>query len=377
MHLLFLNQYTPPDPAPTSRLLGEVADYLRTRGHTVGAVSQSQSYRDHPSAHGSRLKRELTALFSIFLSGMRSKPRPEAMIALSSPPALLVIAALVALLRRAKLVHWAMDLYPELALALNEIKPGLVANVTRRAMGWAYRQCALIVVLDPDMRKHLRTAYGVESEVVKLWPSRELHIPTSVDPSERWTWLYSGNLGRAHDWETLLDAQRLLEQRSVPVHLAFQGRGSVRKAAEARAQELGLRGVDWLDYASEENLVASLLAAHVLIASQREEAGGLLWPSKLALLRLLPRPLLFVGPPHGAIAADVRSTSLANGVFASGDAAGVADWVEMQFRSSTTDQWNSETAASLQRAIRRGHDEGCENWERWLSQAMSETIGRT
>ena len=367
VHLLFLNQYAPPDPAPTSRLLGDVADYLRARGHTVAVVSQLQSYREHPSATGSRLKRELTALFSIFRAAMRSEPRPDAVIALSSPPLLLVVAALVALFRRAALVHWAMDLYPELALALNEIKPGLVATVTQRAMAWAYRRCALIVVLDPDMRDHLRTAYGVRSEVVRLWPSRELHIPATVDLSARWRWMYSGNLGRAHDWETLLDAQRLLEERSLPVHLAFQGRGSVRKAAEARAQELGLRGVDWLDYAAEEDLVGSLLEGKVLIATQRGEAAGFLWPSKLALLLLLPRPLLFVGPPEGAIARDVRSASARNAVFASGDARGVADWIERQFRSSTSEAWDAQAAASLGAAIRRGHDEGCENWARWLA----------
>ena len=110
MHLLCINHYTPPDPAPTSRLVGDLAEYLRARGHTVTLVSQAQSYRDHPSQIGSRLKRELMALLSIFWRALRAGPHPDVVLSLSSPPGVLPVASLVALLRRAKLAHWAMDL---------------------------------------------------------------------------------------------------------------------------------------------------------------------------------------------------------------------------------------------------------------------------
>ena len=78
-------------------------------------------------------------------------------VAFTSPPGLLVVGALLAIRHRAKLAHWAMDLYPELALALGEIRPGSAAvRVVRVAMNWAYRRAALVVALDEDMRDYLQ-----------------------------------------------------------------------------------------------------------------------------------------------------------------------------------------------------------------------------
>jgi colanic acid biosynthesis glycosyl transferase WcaI len=63
--------------------------------------------------------------------------------------------------------------------------------------------------------------------------------------------------------------------------------------------------------------------------TQRPETRGLLWPSKLGLVTALPRPILFIGPPDGAIAADLKKYPHA-GIFAPGDSAGVAAWIEAQ-----------------------------------------------
>ena len=45
MRILFLNQYFPPDPAPTGVLLGELAERLREAGHVIDFISAAQEYR--------------------------------------------------------------------------------------------------------------------------------------------------------------------------------------------------------------------------------------------------------------------------------------------------------------------------------------------
>ena len=45
MRILFLNQYFPPDPAPTGILLREIADALAVAGHEVAFASSGQEYR--------------------------------------------------------------------------------------------------------------------------------------------------------------------------------------------------------------------------------------------------------------------------------------------------------------------------------------------
>ncbi len=334
MRFLFLNQYGPPDPVPTARLLGELAEGLRAGGHAVEIVSQRESYEGRP-ARGGRLWRELAASWAILRAGWRPRDgRPEVVLALSSPPGLPVIGALLAWWHGARLAHWAMDLYPELALALGEVRPGsVVARMVQVAMRWAYRRAALVVALDEDMRVHLQAFCRTEVQTLEPWlaPVVERQVEAvalgKVEPSAPWTWLYSGNLGRAHEWRTLLDAQARLEAQGLPIRLVFQGDGASRALAMAQAEQLGLRSCEWTGYAAEAELLPALLAAQVLIATQRPETRGLLWPSKLALLERLPRPILFVGPSDGAIARRLWQRGDA-GVFAPDQAQAIAGWIK-------------------------------------------------
>ncbi|HEY3897785.1 MAG TPA: glycosyltransferase [Chthoniobacter sp.] len=326
MHILFLNQYFPPDPAPTGVLLQEIADRLRDAGHTVDFVAARQDYRGGQQK-GGRMRREMAALVRMFFDALRRR-RPDIVISATSPPCLLLVATPVAIWHRAKSIHWVMDLYPEIAVSLGEIRPGLLSSVIRRAMGWCYRHARTVVVVDEDMAGRLGE-YSVTARVVSPWVFStviEQLTRATAEPEEPWTWIYSGNLGRAHEWETLLAAQAILEKRGASIRLVFQGGGPARPAAEAKAAELGLRECVWKGYAEEAELPNSLLRAQVLAVTQLPAAQGLLWPSKMALVLALPRPILWVGPTDGAIARQLRSLSPV-GIFAPGEAESVADWL--------------------------------------------------
>jgi glycosyltransferase involved in cell wall biosynthesis len=195
-------------------------------------------------------------------------------------------------------------------------------------MGWCYRHSRAVVAVDQDMAVRLGE-YGVRAQVVAPWVFTTVIEQVSranAEAEEPWTWIYSGNLGRAHDWETLLAAQAILEKRGAGIRLIFQGGGPARPGAEAKAVELGLRECVWKGYADETELPNTLRRAQVLVATQLPAAQGLLWPSKMALIRALPRTILWVGPTDGAIAQELRALSPV-GIFAPGEAEAVADWL--------------------------------------------------
>lgn len=326
MRVLFLNQYFPPDSAPTGVLFREVADECERAGHTVDFVDAAQDYRGGQQS-GGRMKRELAALMRMWSAG-KIRERADVVVSGSSPPCLAVIADRVARKHRARHIHWAMDVYPEIAVELGEVRRGsLVAKLTAWMIGRAYRRCAKVVALDADMATRLRK-YNVEPVCIRPWVPRavlERAVP-DLQPDAEWTWIYSGNLGRAHEWETLLLAQQLIEQRGVDARLVFQGGGPSWPLAKARAEQLGLRRCEWRGYAEEGELYSSLLRSQALVVSQLPAVQGLLWPSKLALVMSLPRAILFVGPVDGAIAAELRRFPHA-GIFAPGDVSAVAEWI--------------------------------------------------
>ena len=326
MRILFLNQYFPPDPAPTGILFREVADEFVRLGHEVDFVDAGQEYRGAQGG-GGRMKRELSGLWRMLREG-RARPRADVVVSGSSPPCLGVVADRVARKHGAAHIHWAMDMYPELAMELGEIgRTSLVAKITGWAMRGVYRRAKAVIALDEDMASRFR-AQRVETACIRPWVTQQAASAAVAarDPEAPWTWIYSGNLGRAHEWETLLQSQSLLEQRGVDARLLFQGGGPSWKGAQAKAATLGLRRCEWQGYAAAEDLTASLLRCEALVATQLPAVCGLLWPSKLALMLTLPRPILFVGPTDGAIAAELRSYPHA-GIFAPGDADGVARWI--------------------------------------------------
>ncbi len=348
MRILFLNQYFPPDPAPTGVLFREIADDLQRLGHETDFVDAAQDYRAGQGG-GGRMKREIGALWRMLRSG-RARQRPDVVVSGTSPPCLGVIADRVARKHRAAHIHWAMDVYPELAVELGEIRRGsLVSKLTGWAMRGVYRRAKAVVALDADMASRFQKL-GIAPACIRPWVTGSASASYSKRlPEAPWTWIYSGNLGRAHEWETLLAAQALLEQRGVDARLLFQGGGPSRKPAQERATALGLRHCEWQDYAPADALADSLLRCEVLVASQLPAVRGLLWPSKLALMLTLPRPILFVGPADGAIASELRGVPHA-GVFAPGDAGGVASWIAGQRASRPAIAPGSVQSAGHQRA---------------------------
>ncbi len=269
----------------------------------------------------------MRGLLTILWRGIRAKKRPDVVISATSPPLLLFVATLVAMRFRAKSAHWLFDMYPELALALGEIRDGWFSHFVESLMRWSYRRTNVLVALDDDMRERLKK-YGVESEAIAPWVFASLLKSSAFHrKNSAFYWFYSGNLGRAHDWRTLLEAQALLEKRGTPWRLVFQGGGPSWLPVQERAKELGLKNCEWKSYVPENELRDSLLVADVLAVTQKPETQGLLWPSKLALVTTLPRRILWIGPTDGAIARDLRRLPQA-GIFAPGESEKVADWLQ-------------------------------------------------
>ena len=148
-----------------------------------------------------------------------------------------------------------MDLYPDVAIALGELPPTGASKIFRTLMRWAYHRCSIVVALDDDMAAHLKEVYGVETKIISPWAAADLTAemippPTQITgtmvAAQSWTWLYSGNLGRAHEWRPIL-AQRGLEDRALPIQLLFEGGGAMWKDAQRFASELKLKNCRWCE----------------------------------------------------------------------------------------------------------------------------------
>jgi hypothetical protein len=225
------------------------------------------------------------------------------------------------------------------------------------------------------MAAHLKKVYGVETKIITPWAAADL-TPEVIPPAtqgtgatlagQSWTWLYSGNLGRAHEWRPILLAQRELEDWALPIQLLFEGGGAMWMDAQRFAGEVKLKNCRWCEYADEAQSLQTVLASSVVIATQRHEARGLLWPSKLARIIPMRKPLIWIGPTDGAIANGIRDRP-DTACFEPEQVPEIVAWIAALYKTPQ----RSANLDSAARIWERQRVERCNQWELLLKNVAS------
>ncbi len=324
--VVLLNQFVPPDPAPTARLAADL----------IGAVPEidwrpigtGRAYRARRGGFARRLLDEWADLRAMGRA-VRRGGKPDAILAFSSPPMLLEEAARAARNHGVPLHHWVLDLYPDVAVAVSQI-PALAG----RWLGWRMRQalesCASVTAVDETMAGRIERCYGVRCGVCRPWPEvvkKEAFPGWAGVPHDAPVWLYSGNLGKAHDGRCLLEIQARLEERKTPWWLVVQGGGQGWSAGREEADRRGLRQCVFAPYAAAGQLGAAVDRALVCAATQRPETAGMLWPSKVAALAEQARAVLWIGPGLEGATHPLRARS-GVGAFSPGQTEAAVEWLE-------------------------------------------------
>jgi len=325
MRILLLNQFFYPDSAATSQFLTDLARHLAAGGHPVRVICGRSSYADPdsmppPPVHIVRtpdlpFKRGLLARilsYASFFSGALFHgllgPKPDLVLTLTTPPALSVIGALLKTARGARHFIWEMDVYPDIAVDLDVLHP---RSWLTRSMGAALdasrRRADGIIALGECMRDRL-ISHGVPTDRIHItenWAdSREVY-PLPFPPPSPLRLFYSGNLGLAHDVETIRGA--ISQLRSDPqFHFAFAGAGAQRPALESFCRENAIANVSFQRYRPRQELVQSLGACHIGLVTQKLATLGSVVPSKTYGLMAAGRPILHIGPREATPALIIR-----------------------------------------------------------------------
>jgi glycosyltransferase involved in cell wall biosynthesis len=236
--------------------------------------------------------------------------RGDLIVAKTDPPLISVPAALIARLKGARLVNWLQDLYPEVAAAMGiRGLGGMAGRAVAGLRDWSLRRAAANVAIGERMAERLR-ARGIPARsirVIQNWSSDGdvAPVPPEANPLRgEWGYgpgdfvvAYSGNLGRAHEVETLLDAARRLAGRK-DVRFLFIGGGHHLRAVEQQAGP----NIAFRPYQPRARLAQSLSVGDVHWLSLREAFEGLIVPSKFFGIAAAGRPVIAVTHREGEIA---------------------------------------------------------------------------
>jgi glycosyltransferase involved in cell wall biosynthesis len=337
MRVLFVNRFFYPDHSATSQMLTDLAWDLRRAGMDVAVITGRQRIDDaraalakHERIDGIDVHRVWSTRFgrgslsgrgidylSFYLGAgwrlARECRSGDVVVAKTDPPLISVLAGLVAKLRGARLVNWLHDLFPEIAERLG-VRPvgGPLAGVLRGMRNRSLVGARQNVAIGSRMAEEL-SSLGIPADrvtVIHNWCDGEAVRPLPLaghalraawDLENRFVVAYSGNMGYAHEFDTILHAANRLRGREDIVFL-FIGGGVKRDAVETETRRRQLPNVRFEPYQPREKLGQSLTSADVHLVSLLPKLEGLMVPSKFYAVAAAGRPIIFIGARDGELA---------------------------------------------------------------------------
>lgn len=334
--VLLFYHYFYPDNVVSAQHFTDLATGLIGKGWEVMAYASNRGCRDEtqkyprrsnfksvnirrfwrpPIRQSSSIGRIVNALWinivwSIAALQYRKFPNLDALIVGTDPVLSVLVVQVWKLFRpHTQLVHWCFDLYPEAAIADGVIGSGsLVARIVQKMLARAYKALDAIVDIGPCMQA-LLMGYAPKARYSTITPwalSEPLAFP-QADPGERLELfgdskiglLYSGNLGRAHQYDAFLRLSTLLDPGEFKI--AFSVRGNCAQSFWEAVDE-SVHHISEASFVPVNRLEARLCAADIHLVSLKENWTGTVVPSKFFGALAVGRPVLFYGSMDSALA---------------------------------------------------------------------------
>jgi glycosyltransferase involved in cell wall biosynthesis len=185
------------------------------------------------------------------------------------------------------------------------------AALLRRAQAFALRGAARIVVLGESMRAYLGARYGVDPSRVAVIPNWATIAPSGQDggpggPRAEFVVAYAGNLGRLHDFETVLDAAGLL-QDDPAVKFVIAGEGARAGWLRREVERRRLPNVVLKSFLPDDEFEALLRSSALGIVTLEPGMEPLGVPSKTYNLLAAGVPLLTISGDDSEVARLIRA----------------------------------------------------------------------
>jgi glycosyltransferase involved in cell wall biosynthesis len=340
--LIFVNRFFFPDHSATSQILSDLAFHLAGQGRDVHVVAGPQIY-DAPKAvlpkhevvNGVHVHRVASTRFGRdallgraidYLSFYRSVGRclieiaqpGDIIVAKTDPPLVSIVAMAAASRRGARLVNWLQDIYPETATVLGvPLMRGPVAASLAALRNRSLRRADANIVVGELMARKVESlgvaparvyviANWCDDEAIKPIAPADNPLRAQWDLIGKFVFGYSGNLGRAHEYDTVLAAAERLRDDTRIVFLMIGGGKRFDELANAvRARSLD-RSFRFMSYQDQSTLPYSLGVSDAHWLSLNPKLEGLIVPSKFYGIAAAGKPIVVIGDPAGELACLAR-----------------------------------------------------------------------
>ncbi|AFY38331.1 glycosyl transferase group 1 [[Leptolyngbya] sp. PCC 7376] len=360
--LSVVTQFFPPDYAATGQLIEELVKHLGRNGLNIDIFTGQPGYanqdqvapKEEELLNGVTVRRSNITKFSskrlrgALLGGLLFAFRAilhiaanyrkyNLLLVTTAPPFLPVIGYLLNFFFKTPYICLIYDIHPDISVELGMISRD---NPIVKAWTWinkqVWRRSKEIIVLSSNMKDRI-VAHCPEVEnkitIIHSWADPQKIYPIEKEENwfaqkhdlvEKFTVLYSGNMGRCHDIDTMFKAA--LKLKDEPIQFVCIGKGAKQENLKAKIKEHGLNNFVFLPYQDKKDLTYSLTACDVTLVSVSEGMEGLVAPSKVYGYLASGRPIAAICPESTYLNNMLEEGDCGAG-FKNGDAQGLADYI--------------------------------------------------
>lgn len=251
-----------------------------------------------------RIINMLTLSATIFFKALFNFRRGDRVLVVTNPPSMPFITAFASLARGASYALLIHDNYPEILIAAGKAEPdSILVNTLNFFNRWLYKYARKIVVVGRDMHSLVSEktrGLDIPIEVIPNWaeleqveprPRAENKLLRDLGLTDKFVFLYAGNMGYPNDLESLLICAEKLN-RDERFHFVFLGTGVKRKRLETEAAKKNLQNVTLLEPRPRSEQKMFLNACDAAIVSLVKKMWGVSMPSRTYNILAAGKPIL-------------------------------------------------------------------------------------
>ncbi|MDZ7957611.1 MAG: glycosyltransferase family 4 protein [Aulosira sp. DedQUE10] len=310
MHeITLITQHFYPSQFASGQLMTDLTTGLSQRGYNVNVFTGSHSNGTTPEylinvkinrafspiqpsrSFLSKIISSVFFIFGAFFYVIFKQHRNTTLLIASNPPYAGILGICFKILKGGNYDFLLQDIFPESAVMIGIMQPmGIVFRFFDRLIYLTCKYSRNTIVLTNSMKVFLENKYvslNKKIKVIENWAIVDMPVYEKQDNefaqqynlTETFTILYSGNLGRLHDIETIAEAAKLL--KDTPIKFVFIGQGAKINVLESAIETHQLKNILLLPYQPRELLPLSLTACDVSLVSLIAGAESIVAPSKL------------------------------------------------------------------------------------------------
>lgn len=390
--ILFVNRVLYPEQGETGRVLRDLVRAFSQDGWDVRTVSlYTGKKHEYPSQKihiktaraflGKSFLGYVWAWIRLLILALR-QPRTDIVVTMTDPPLLVCVGYFISLIKGARHVHWCQDVYPDLFPVLGY--PKFLKHLTNGLSGFALRRCDKVVVIGRCMARKIADKKVMVSKITVIpnWYNpaqggantiktkkprlkKNVKAPKKqqdliLDETQKFRVLYAGTIGRGHDVSTIFDAAKTLQEKAPDVEFVFVGNQSAHEKILKAKNDYGLNNIRCIPYQPESELKPLMESGDVHIVSLKEDATGLMMPSKFYSAIAAHRPTIFLGSNGCEIANVIRDFDCGT-IIVPKDVKGLVNTIDAYRNDENT--WFTHQAGAVDAAQRFIPEQ---SWQVWL-----------